>query len=468
MHRVSRITVAALVPALVATGCTDFLSGEKLEKNPTLPTTATSDQLLVGVATAQAIQQEGALARIATMWSQQFAGTDRQYIAIDAYSVTEDDITGEFNAAFAGGGLIDLRQIQAATTGPYRGVARVWEALIIGTHASIWGDIPYSEAVSDVADPMLDEQADVYARVQAVLDSAITDLQAAGPTPLASADLIYGGNKTKWLEAAHTLKARYYLHWTDPQVPAAMATTACGGNCAEKALAATANGISTSANNFLFQHDAAAGLENVWFQFMFVQRDSYIRAGKHLVDLLKARGDPRLTQWFEPGEGTVIVGAAPAEPQKGIHAVLNQAAGRPGNRAFDQPIITAAENTVLRAEAQYRTGDQPGALLTLNNYRASLGLGALAVAGPALLNAILEELYLVYFQNIEAWTLYRRSCYPNITPSSGASEVAARLLYGVDERNANPNVPLPSEQPNRNDFDPPTTNAPDGSACIGQ
>ena len=468
MHRVSKTIAAAAFATLFATGCTDFLSGEKLEKNPTLPSTATADQLLIGVATAQAVEQEGALARIATMWTQQFAGTDRQYIAIDQYAVTEDDITGEFNAAYAGGGLIDLRQIQAATSGPYRGVARVWEALIIGTHASVWGDIPYSEAASDVQDPALDDQAAVYARVQAVLDSAITDLQAAGAPPSASADLIYGGNVTKWLQAAHTLKARYYMHWTDPQVSAALATTACGGNCAQKALAATANGISTSANNFVFPHDAQAGQENVWYQFMFVQRDSYIRAGKYLVDRLTARGDPRLTQWFEPGDTTIIIGAAPAEPQKAYHAVLNQGQGLRGHRAFDQPIITAAENTLLRAEAQYRTGDQAAALLTLNNYRTSIGLGSLVAAGPALLNAILEELYLAYFQNIEAWTLYRRSCYPNITPSSGASEVAARLLYGVDERNANKNVPLPSEQPNRNDFDPPTTSAPDGSACIGQ
>lgn len=467
MHRGLKTALAGVAAATFA-GCTDFLSGEKLEKNPTLPSTATQDQLLIGVATAQAVLQEGALARIATMWTQQFAGTDRQYIAVDQYAVTEDDISGEFNAAFAGGGLIDLRAIQATTTGPYRGVARVWEALVIGTHASVWGDIPYSEAASDIEDPALDDQAAVYARVQAVLDSAIVDLQAAGSPPPANADLIYAGNTTKWRQAAHTLKARYYMHWTDPQVPPALATTACGGNCVQKALAATANGISTSANDFIFPHDAQAGQENVWYQFMFVQRDSYIRAGKHLVDLLTARGDPRLTQWFEPGDTTVIVGAAPAEPQKAYHALLNQALGRRGHRAFDQPIITAAENTLLRAEAQYRTNDAAGALVTLNSYRASIGLGVLAATGPALLTAILEELYLVYFQNIEAWTLYRRTCYPNITPSSGAPEVAARLLYGVDERNANENVPLPSEQPNRNDFDPPTTNAPDGSACIGQ
>ncbi|HEU5184531.1 MAG TPA: SusD/RagB family nutrient-binding outer membrane lipoprotein [Gemmatimonadaceae bacterium] len=466
MHRVSKIFAGAIVPTLLAAGCSDFLSGDKLEKNPTLPSTATVDQLLVGVATAQAVEQEGALARIATMWAQQFAGTDRQYIAIDQYDVTEDDITGEFNAAYAGGGLIDLREIQAATTGPYRGIARVWEALIIGTHASVWGDIPYSEAVSDVTDPALDDQAEVYARVQAVLDSAIADLQATGDAPTPSADLIYAGNTTKWLQAAHTLKARYYLHWTDPQVPAALATTACGGNCAQKALAATANGISASANNFTFTHDAQAGQENVWYQFMFVQRDSYIRAGKFLVDLLTARNDPRLTQWFEPGDTNIVIGAEPAEPQKAYHAVLNQSSR--GSRTFDQPIITAAENTLLRAEAQYRTGDEAGALLTLNAYRTSIGMGNIVAAGPALLKAILEELYLAYFQNIEAWTVYRRSCYPNLTPSSGASEVGARLLYGVDERNANSNVPLPSEQPTRNDFDPPTTNAPDGSACIGQ
>lgn len=259
MRRTYSSIAAALLSVAVFTGCNDFLSGDELENDPTLPSTATRAQLLIGVATAQAIQQEGAVARIATMWSQQFAGTDRQYIVVDQYAVTEDDITNEFNAAYAGGGLIDLRTIQDNSTGVFRGVARVWEALIIGTHSSIWGDIPYSEAVSDAEDPAIDEQAAVYARVQAVLDSAITDLQAGGDPVPANADLIYGGAAAKWIQAAYTLKARYYMHWTDPQVAPALANTACGGNCAQKALAATANGISTSANNFLFPHAAQAG-----------------------------------------------------------------------------------------------------------------------------------------------------------------------------------------------------------------
>ncbi len=38
---------------------------------------------------------------------------------------------------------------------------------------------------------------------------------------------------------------------------------------------------------------------NFWYQFQIVQRDSYLRFGKRLVDLMVARNDPRLNAYFD-------------------------------------------------------------------------------------------------------------------------------------------------------------------------
>ena len=70
------------------------------------------------------------------------------------------------------------------------------------------------------------------------------------------------------------------------------------------------------------------------------------------------------------------------------------------------------------------------------------------------------------FQNTEVWNDYRRTCYPNLAPASG-NFLPARLVYGTDERRANPNIPSPSQQPRRNQLDPATATAVDGSRCLG-
>src|SRR5437763_1150104 len=86
--------------------------------------------------------------------------------------------------------------------------------------------------------PTHDPQASVYAAVQAKLDTALTLLGGSGAGP-GSADLVYKGDKTKWTQAAHTLKARFYLHLAEVD----------NSNYA-RALAQAQQGIAASANDF--------------------------------------------------------------------------------------------------------------------------------------------------------------------------------------------------------------------------
>ena len=45
----------------------------------------------------------------ASLWTQQMKGTDRQFVSIDDYTITEEDANDEFATVYTGGGLIDLR-----------------------------------------------------------------------------------------------------------------------------------------------------------------------------------------------------------------------------------------------------------------------------------------------------------------------------------------------------------------------
>lgn len=456
MRRIHTIAGALGLTVLVA-GCSDFLTGDELTTDPNRPQDATIDQLFTAVQVNQFIQFTGALSRLTSMWTQQMAGTDRQYIQQALYDITEDDFSDEWDDFYGGGGLRDLRSIQEQATEAndlvYRGVAQVWEGLAIGMAASIWGDIPYSEAVAGVDQPALDPQLQVYDSVQAVLDRAIADLttaQGAGPGP---ADFVYGGDPQRWLQLAHTLKARFYLH-TAETTPANYAL----------ALAEAQLGIADSTGDFKTVHSDAATEANIWHQF-FRDRDSYMRAGKSLVDTMNARSDPRRANYFGANQSGAFVGADQGEPQTATHSLPSALRLNP---AFRQPLVTWAENQLILAEAAAQTGDEALARTALNAVRAGAGLGSISPSGAQLIHAIMIEKWITLFQNIEAYNDYKRTCVPNLAPAGDATEIPGRPFYAFSERNTNPNIPAPESQTARNPNDPPNATTPTGQQCLGQ
>src|SRR5688572_23103055 len=461
MSRMKTLCVAGA--AVAATACSDFLTGEKLDFDPNRPTSAAAAQLFTAVQVNSYYVLNGHAARVLAMWMQGMAGTDRQYIGYDQYSIVEGAF-GEYSAAYTGGGLVDMRSIQAeAEAGGNRvlgGITKVWEALVMGFLADTYGDAAYSEAVrSDIATPVLDPQADVYAALQTLLDEAIADL-ASGEGDVGALDLSFGGDAAAWIKVAHTLKARLYLHTAEVN-PSAYAL----------ALAQAQQGISSSAGDLREYHSNAAGEENIWWQFIARDRDSYIRPGKFLVDLMKSRSDPRLPKYFALNDAGQYGGAAPGEgldPQ--LHSNLGPERLDP---SYAQGIVTWEENQSIIAEAAYRGNNLTLARSALDALRASYGAPAIGASpsGAALLTKILEEKYIALFQNYEVYNDYRRTCYPNLTPATNAfnGNIPARFTYPVAERSANPdNVPVPGLQPRRNANDPVTTTSVDGTACKGQ
>ena len=452
---VAGFTVATL-------GCQNFLEGDKLSTDPNRPISAQAAQLLTAVQVNGYYTANGHAARVLAMWMQQMAGTDRQYLGYGLYSVTEGAF-GEFSGAYTGGGLVDIRAIQAEATESNNktllGISKIWEAILMSFVADMYGDAPYSEAVSDVATPALDNQMDIYAALQTLLDGAITDLTGASAASVGSLDLSFNGNPARWIAVAHTLKARLYMHTAEVN-PAAYA----------QALTQAQQGIATVAGNLNEYHSDASLEENIWWQFIARDRDSYMRSGKLLVDLMKARNDPRLPDYFSLNDGGTYGGASPGEsldPDR--HSNLSPTRLSPD---FPQPIITWEETQGIIAEAAYRGGNATLARTALNALRAQFGIGPVSgsLSGPALLTAIMEEKYIALFQNYEVFNDWKRTCYPNLTAASNAygGNVPARFTYPVAERTTNPNIPLPGAQPTRNANDPVTTTSTDGTACKAQ
>jgi hypothetical protein len=461
-----KFTLAGLAAATLAvSGCSDFLTGAGIDENPNQPITSTTQQLFVAAQAQAFVRQEGQVARTAAMFIQQLSGTNNQQKDYgSSYLNTETAYSTMFSGFYTGGGLVDWRKIQAnsraAGDQQFEGIAKVWEALQMGTVASVWGDMPYREAISETTAPALDPQQQVYADLQALLSEAITLLGGTGPGPGGN-DLVFGGNTARWTRVAYTLKARFHMHTAErlgtPAYQAALAAAQNGINEAPGSVADATN--QQGAGNLRTFHGTTEQEGNLWGQFIVARSD--LAAGQALATILNGRpGDPRRAGYFTLINDPATCGGAAASPciisaNRFGAASTTPSIVAPERRPYNfrQPIVTWEENQLIMAEAKLALGD-PTAITHVNNVRATVGLPALG--GPATLAMVMEEKYIALFQNIEVWNDYKRTCYPAILPAGApvAKEIPGRLPYGLSERQNNRNIPLPNAQPLRNWNDP--------------
>jgi len=451
MNRYLRIAAVAALPVVWAAGCSNFLTSGETQNDPNAPTTATSNQRLLAVSANMAIEQTGDLPRIESMWMQQMLGADRQYSAYYGYDITAEETDPAWVSVYTSGGLIDLRAIEATSRASgdslYLGIAQVWEAFDIGTAADIWGDVPYSGLTLDGSTSPVgpDAQQSVFDAVEALLSDAITNLNngqcnsCAGP---ATFDLVYGAKASsgssiaKWVQAAHTLKARYYLHQVETK----------GSSMYTAALAEANLGIAAG-NDFKFKMAGTPGEQNLWYQFM-QQRDSYIRGNPNFAAILSdptKANDGRLAYYFTNGSDGYVINA-----------------GTVGAANYAWPIITYNENQLIIAEASNQLDDDATALTALinayNYFMAQRGLTPNAAliakwtadAGSALFTDIMTEKYIELFGNLEVWNDYKRTCIPVLTPVAGGpiggGDIPGRFYYGVTENSTNPLIPTVAAQ----------------------
>lgn len=477
--------ICAAVITLAVSACNDFLKGGDLTKDPNNPLEASSQQLFAAVQSNMWLYQTSDLARLTSMWTQQATGAARQMQGEYLYTgVVEGTFDGQFGQAYAGGGLLDLRKIEAQSgqvgDSLFVGIAKVMEAWFIGSTADIWGDIPYNQADSFFVypTPVLDPQQQVYDSVQAKLTEAIAEMGTGLGKGPGGFDLVYGGKAALWTELAHTLKARFYLHTAE----------VVGAQAYTNALAEAQLGISSDNHSYVANFSGSQAAEsNPWWQFADAnggtgRAGDIIGVPSHLDSLLR-NNDPRDTVYFATIDTTYIkrpVGHPPViDPtfHAGDSTVVDtaNASGSFFNAdrlspTFSQPFVTYNENLLIEAESQFQLGQTGPALITLNLERAAWatpGTNAisgqgwhpvviLAPEGSVSLSAIMTEKYITLFQNIEVWNDYKRTCLPALTPIAGGVDgvIPGRFLYPLGERQTNPNVPPPSAQPLRNWNDP--------------
>ena len=428
---------------------------EETNVNPNSPTAVPPSVMLPFTQETLARLSCGTTQVMSGIFMQYYLGVDNHPIQVQQYILNEALYVDWNWNDYYDGPMINLRimidQAEKEKSYYYAGIGKVLLANCLGNVTSLYGDVPYIESLmgSVRLNPAFDPQKDIYDAIQQLLDDGIADLQKtyAGSKP-ASDDIIFGGNTSKWIQAAYALKARYYMHLTKR-------ASELGFNPSQAALDATANAIKSSAGDMEYHFGFSASEYNPFYSFTLL---NYILPNPSFTNLMLQLNDPRRSFFYKKKFG---------------EATLNGLYYTSSNSPV--PLMTYYELKLIEAEARLRlNASDPAAQSALQDaVKASIkkitgtatsdaSINSYITANATLkgnfesdLKIIITQKYIAMFTSIESWTDYRRTGIPELVPNVNGDHnqnpggaIPRRFAYPQTERLYNSSFPetLPNLQ----------------------
>lgn len=380
------------------------------------------------------------------------------------YGATDQYYTGAGNLVAEAVKLTSADATKANVTA----VATIMKLMIIQQVTDVYGDVPYSQAFQGkegITLPIYDTQQDIYNSLFTELTAAIAMLDAS--KTLATGDMYYQGDVTKWKKFAYSLMLRM-----------AMRLTKIDATTAQKwAEAAAAGGtFASNADNAVLAVQNSNSHDNAQNRVYGV--DIYqTKWSRTLINYLRANNDPRLTVCAEIStdaetNGNAVAGIVDSSKQIGmpngydlngsITTDISHAPNYPGATTgspigkYSRPrysvyantnapifVLTYAETELMLAEAAVRGWNvgstaavhYANGVMAAQTELASLGTDltissatatTFAAAHPlnvtttaASLKQINEQYWAttgLAFNYIESYLNWKRSDYPVLTP----------------------------------------------------
>ncbi|HEY5022096.1 MAG TPA: hypothetical protein VII30_06375, partial [Gemmatimonadaceae bacterium] len=94
-------------------GCGNFLTAGETQTDPNRPVTASNRLFFVGIQSNIWSELGSDPDRVTGIWAGQFNGTQGQYFNVNSYGVSEQTTNGFHSALYSGGGLVDIRKVEA-------------------------------------------------------------------------------------------------------------------------------------------------------------------------------------------------------------------------------------------------------------------------------------------------------------------------------------------------------------------
>ncbi len=410
--------------------------------------------------------------RIAGIVIQHFDGLDAQQAQYAQYNIGESDIDDAWDFGLYGAGaMTDCDFIIKKFPGEVSALAKLYMAANLGMATSTWGDVPYSDAFGglDNLTPLYDSQEEVYNTIQNLLTESINEGVSSG-----IGSFLGEGGGADWVGTAHALKARYYMHLTSVDESAAANALAEAQQAFTSTLAQPDFVYSEPAQNsnplYLFEFDRPSTLgfgttlggmmTNIASPFVNGSMTSfddprlkhYTLNGESFVDddssntprIFWGRADsptPLISYWelkFIEAEAIVRTGGSDNEALEALKEAIRsnmQYIDVAGIDLDNDP--NTPEITVFDHDNDENTPD-----LTLIEYYTDVLLDFSGTLEQKI-ETIITEKYKALYGNapIESWVDYRRTGYPQLTPSPDAVPsvnpslvIPRRFLYPITER----------------------------------
>jgi hypothetical protein len=177
----------------------------------------------------------------------------------------------------------------------------IMKSFTFGLLADLFGDCPYSEALqasSSLLFPKFDAQKDVYEGVLTDLKTASDILEGLDSklSVIPSSDLLYGGDRDKWIKFANSLRLRYSLRLHNKKEQLSINIEEEFKAAANKVFGSNEDNATLVLLGLSDENSASGG------PIRSSNKPYTFKPGKPLVEYLKERNDPRLQRWVNPVE----------------------------------------------------------------------------------------------------------------------------------------------------------------------
>ena len=450
-------TVASLAALLMLGGCTDDF--EQITTDP--------DALEVGSPTNQ-------LGYVLRSTASQYGGFDAtetwagyivkiQYMDNFAYLPTNNTYGNKFSNNYRSNVQLDdiLQQteVNAADLKNIRWATRIWKEFLWLWTTDQFGSIPYTEAnkIDDgLLKPKYDSQETIYKGILQNL-KAIADEMASeeGTDDIGEGDFLFNGDVEKWRKFCNSLRLR-----------AAMRIVNVAPDLSKSTIEEVCSNLTTypvldeSEDNAYFKWQGSKPYQEPWFD-NFETRDDY-GMSNIFVEHMTSMNDPRISVIMKP-----------AESDNEYRGYENGALSAPSNlKSVSRigelyrekadgftPFLKSCENYFIMAEAALRGWNvgisaqeayETAVKLSMDDNGIEEADAEAYLAADGKWDNTMERIYMeewvaLFKNNLEAWTLYRRTGYPKAIQSSG--EYPGKFcIYGSTHNDVPFRMPYPDNE----------------------
>ncbi len=191
--------------------------------------------------------------------------------------------------------IIDYDETAGEDFTNLKATALIWKSFIAHRVTDLWGAIPYSEALQGNPElnfaPSFDSQEEVYNKLFADLELAVSQLDEAAEAITSDSDLLFAGDIDKWKRFANSLRFRL-----------AMRVSNVNESLANDVLTdlESVDLFESNAGSAEFQFNSVFNNPlNEAGNIRFSEGAQYVNPSKYLVDLLLENDDPRINFYLE-------------------------------------------------------------------------------------------------------------------------------------------------------------------------